>query len=191
YHASAGKASALDRQFAQQRRRLEHLFAGLSAPVVEPLVDLRDAFEASPEHRPAPANGEAVAVDPDDVDIRRAGGNALLEYACTLVHQRVERTFEDFLVGDFAALDILRPRRLLDQPRHLRIGLRRTRTFRIAVEAAAGLLAEVALVSERIGDQRALAERLALAPADVEARHVHHRERSHREAEVGEHAVDL
>ena len=60
--------------------------------------------------------------------------------------------------------------------------------FVIVVEAGAGLLAAPALFAQDVPDRRAL-RRLG-RPADVETGKIAHRERPHRHAEVGQHAVD-
>src|SRR6185312_14158312 len=64
---------------AQQFGRLEDLLAGAGVPVVEPLDDLAKTFEARPEHRATLADGEAVAVDPDDIDVGSSRCDTLLE----------------------------------------------------------------------------------------------------------------
>ena len=76
-----------------------------------------------------------------------------------------------------------------DQLLDLRVGTRRAAL--VEIEALAGLLAEAALLGERVGDLGAHAALLARAPADVDAGEVAHRERPHREAELGERAVHV
>ena len=90
-------------------------------------------------------------------------------------------------VADRALRDPLRLGEVADDRLHMRrrFGVAR---FVIVVEARAGLLAAPALFAQDVADRRAL-RRLG-RPADVEAGKIAHRERPHRHAEVGQHAVD-
>src|SRR6185369_10625462 len=78
-----------------------------------------------------------------------------------------------------------------------RIGNRLAATRFIQVPALAGLLPEAAALGDLVGDLRVLEVRtldiaaLADLPADVEAGHVAHRERPHREAPLLRRGVDL
>src|SRR5204863_1371868 len=76
-----------------------------------------------------------------------------------------------------------------DQLLDLRIGTRRA-SF-VEIEALAGLLPEAALLRQTVGDLVAHAALLARTPADIDAGEIAHCERSHREAELGERAVDV
>jgi len=72
---------------------------------VDPVVHLAQPDTIRVEHRTAPPAGEAVAVDVDDVDVRRAQRSAVLEHARTFIDECVDRALLDLLVGDRAPQD--------------------------------------------------------------------------------------
>src|SRR5712692_10351626 len=83
-------------------------------PLLHPVADGLEPDLVRPEHRAAPVDRPAVAVDPDHVDVARADRELLLEDLRSLVHHRVEQALEDLLVRDRAALDGLLPGDLED-----------------------------------------------------------------------------
>ena len=169
--------------------------------VVQPahhVVDRLQANQIGPEHRAAAITREAVAVDPDDVDVAGPLCQAFVEDLRPFVDQRIHAPLQDLLVGDLAPGDPLclgdRDDELLD----LRVSDRCPAARLVAMPAGAGLLPETAQLADPIGHGR-IAEmarpgcRLPLAdpPADVEPRQVAHGIRAHRHAEVVDHRVDL
>src|SRR5881409_1265422 len=178
------------RQPAQERGRLPDV----PVPVLHLQhagLDRLEPHLVCPEHRAAPVDRPAVAVDPDHVDVARADRELLLEDLRSLVHHRVEQALEDLLVRDRAALDRLLPGDLEDNLLDVGIGDRRAVAALVAVIAGAGLLAEAPKLAEAVGDQGALAPPLADPPAHVEAGEVAHRERPHGKSEIVEHLVHL
>ena len=131
---------------------------------------------------------EAVAIDPDHVDVAGPLRDTLAENARAFVDHREQQAFDDLVLADGAACDAALRRRVDDQPLDLGIGLRRARARLVEIESAPGLLAEAAALAQLVGDRRREPLRLAHAPAHVEAGEVRHGERPHRKAEVGERA---
>src|SRR5213594_4030584 len=194
--ARSGSLLRLEEPFARVRQPAQE--RGRLPDVAVPALGLQhaglDRLEPHlfcPEHRAAPVDRPAVAVDPDHVDVARADRELLLEDLRSLVHHRVEQALEDLLVRDRAALDRLLPGDLEDDLLDVGIGDRRAVAALVAVIAGAGLLAEAPELAEAVGDQGALAPPLADPPAHVEAGEIAHRERPHRESEIVEHLVHL
>src|SRR5215210_2010349 len=113
-------SSALAREFLaffslveQQLRETEVAAHALLLPL-QAFDDGAQPFGVRPEHRPAAVDRPAVAIDPHDIDVRRALGHAFLEDFGALVDHRVERPLDDLLVGDVAPLDALFFREILD-----------------------------------------------------------------------------
>ena len=125
--------------------------------------------------RPAAERREAGAEDQAGVDQVGVGDDALGEHRLGLVQVGLDQRVDQLLViGIGLPLDRL--------------------AVHVAVDALAGLLAEVAerhLVGEDLGHRgRALGERLAGGEADVEAHGVGELRRPHRHAEVLHRAVE-
>src|SRR5205814_5050361 len=145
------------------------------------LDDLAQPFGVGPEHRTAAIDRPAVAVDPHDIDVRRALGDALLEDFRALVDHRVERALDDLLIADLAPLDALLLREILDDLLDHR---RRARPpfVVIIVEARALLLAPTVDRAQRVAD---ILDAIGVAvPADVDPGEVSHLERPHRHPEL-------
>src|SRR5690606_35341362 len=106
---------------AQQWRRFEDRPAGNLAPVIHALDDRRDAPQGRPEHRPALADREAVAIGPYDVDVGGAQGNALGEDLRALVDQRQVHALDDLLGRNVATGDTEVAGRPFDEVEHFRI----------------------------------------------------------------------
>src|SRR6185295_18938938 len=169
---------ALARQALQQRRRLPQL-AVLLLEGADVVVHRRRPHRVRIEHGAAPMNREAVAIDVDDVDVRGAEREALLEDPRPLVDEGVDAALEDFLVGDGAALDSPLLRGLGDERLDLGIGLRRAAALLVAIPARAGLLAEAPHLADAVREGRVAQPSvargflaLADAPAHVESGHV-------------------
>src|SRR2546428_8208751 len=135
------------RQPAQERGRLPDV----AVPVLHLQhagLDRLEPHLVCPEHRAAPVDRPAVAVDPDHVDVARADRELLLEDLRSLVHHRVEQALEDLLVRDRATLDRLLPGDLEDDLLDVGIGDRRAVAALVAVIARAGLLAQAPELAE-------------------------------------------
>src|SRR5262249_14071498 len=140
-------------------------------------------------HRSAAMDREAVAVDPDHVDIAGPLRDPLPQDARALIDHREQQTFDDLVLAEDAACDAALRRRIGDQLLHLRIGFRGARAGLIKVETARRLLAVAATFTELVRDRRRKPLGLAHAPAYIEAGQVPHRERTHRETEIRQRAV--
>src|SRR6187431_141360 len=90
---------------AQPAGRLEHVLATYPMPMLESFDNFLDAREFGVKHRPALSYREAVAVDPDDIDVGGTRRDTFLEDFRAFVDHRVERAFGDFLGRDSAAHD--------------------------------------------------------------------------------------
>src|SRR5437773_9662525 len=162
------------------------------------VVDIRYADLIGVKHRSATPRGKSVAVQPDDVDVDRSRRDSLAQNLRAFVDHAVETALDDLLVADRTALDAGLSRMLDDHLLDHGIGDRRAAAFFVAVPACAGLLPEAAQLANLV-EQVAVADaglaqmrpRLAIAPADVEAREIAHGERTHREAEIGQNLVHL
>src|SRR2546428_6483 len=132
-------------------------------------LDRLEPHLVRPEHRAAPVDRPAVAVDPDHVDVARADRELLLEDLRSLVHHRVEQALEDLLVRDRAALDRLLPGDLEDNLLDVGIGDRRAVAALVAVIAGAGLLAEAPELAEAVRHLGALGPPPLEPPAPVAA----------------------
>lgn len=91
------ETSAVAGQLSQQFRRPDQS-ALIDVHAVDQRGDLRQAETVRPVHGAAAMGGEAVAVNPDHVDVAGARGDALFKKKRAFVDQRAE-----------AALDDLRP----------------------------------------------------------------------------------
>ncbi len=144
---------------------------------------------------------EPEAVHVDDIDVAGARGVAFFQHARALVGERRRDARHDLLVGDRASRDaaLLRYfiRHLIDQRIRCPVAAAGRVVF---VPAGAGLLAVASHLEQAIRDLRLrplgarLANRLEILPdarADVDAGDVLHPVRTDRQAEVGQHLVDL
>src|ERR1051325_11221066 len=84
-----GEGAARGREALEQRRRLQARIVGLLGVVGETIGDVLEANRVGPEHRAAAVDRPAIAVEPDHVDIARAGRDALVEDLRALVDHRV------------------------------------------------------------------------------------------------------
>src|SRR3569832_802103 len=76
-------------QLVEQGRHGE-VIAEPGLEVVHPLGDHGRPNQVRPEHRPAAIDRPAVAVDPDDIDVRGAKRDAFLQDLRPLVDHRIE-----------------------------------------------------------------------------------------------------
>src|SRR3546814_17087824 len=67
--------------------------------------DLVGALDTRPEHRAAAIDRPAIAIDPHDIDVARALRLAFGQDQRAFVDHRIERAFDDLLIGDFALFD--------------------------------------------------------------------------------------
>src|SRR2546425_2360178 len=174
----------------EQRRRRPESVARLLLELEDLVAQGRQADRVGPEHRAAAVDRPAVAVHPDDVDVAGARRHLLLEDLGALVHHRIEQALEDLIVGDRPARDAHLGGDVHDDLLDVGIG-RRAPLLVVLVVTGPRLLAEAAELADAVGHRRLHAAALPNAPADVETGEVPHRERTHREAEVVEHAVHL
>jgi hypothetical protein len=116
--------------------------------------DRRNADRIGPAQRSAAPHGKTVAVDPDDVDVARPGGDPLVELLRRLVHQRIQTALEDLVVGHRAPRDAVFARDALGDLVDRRIRDRRAIAGLVAVVARARLLAETSELAQRVGDAR-------------------------------------
>src|SRR5713101_2506377 len=142
-------------------------------------------------HRAAAPDWPAIAVHPDDVDVARPAGDALLENAGTLIDHRENHAFDDFLLRDRPPVEAEPGRGLHYSSFDLGIGCRLARSGIITKIALPGLLAEMSGFAKHILDRGAFAPPLADAPADIEPGEIHHRARPHREAEPDDRGIDF
>src|SRR5207248_10736379 len=183
----------------EQRRRLPEagiaMRIGSEAP--HRALHVIESHRVGVEHRSAAIARKAVAGEIHDVDIGRAQRNAFVEKLRALVHERVDATLDDLLLGDLARREAVFLTVVVDQRIDRRIGQRVATTGLVAIPAEPRLLAEAAELAQPIGDARIDEVRLfdvaALAdgPADVVARQIAHAKRPHRHAETLERAIDL
>src|SRR5512142_961335 len=131
----------------------------------DPLHAARDVVEAEHvgiEHGAAAMERKAVAREIDDVDVRCARRDALLQDARAFVHERQHAALDDLVVGELARRDadvLPMPR---DQRIDGRIGQRIAPARLVAIPARPALLAEAALFAQAIGDARGPKVRLLL-----------------------------
>src|SRR3954469_1955500 len=157
--AVVGERRAFVGKLVQQRGRLVALVAGLFRDLAQPVADFLQAYGVGPVHRPAAPCGESVAVEPDHIDVARARRDALFENARAFVDHRINQPLDDLVLRNIAALHAHAYRRIDDQLLDFRIGTRRA-PF-IQIEPFAGLLAEAALLRERVRNLVAHAALLA------------------------------
>ena len=141
-----------------------------------------------PEHRAAAIDRPAVAVHPDDIDIRSPRRDSLFEDFGALVDHRQQAALRDFGIADLPPGDASARREIEDQRLHLR-RRRRQALGIIVVIAAPGLLAASILLAEDLAKRRP--GRGLARPAEVETGEIGHGERPHRQAEIVEHPVDV
>src|SRR5512135_1263371 len=193
----AVEAFAFLGELDQQRRGLPHLSLVALLELIDRGEHLGQADGVGVEHRAAAVGGEAVAGQVDHVDVRGAQRDAFLEDVGALVHQRVDQALDDLLVGNLAGFDLDLVSILRDYFVHFWIWNRLPVARLVAVPALARLLPVAPLLADAVADPR-IDEVGTLGvtalpdfPADVEARHVAHGERSHRQAPVLRRAIDL
>src|SRR5690606_1714226 len=194
--SEAAEPLALFDEPLQQRCRLPLCAAEALVIALDGLQDLVEANLVGPEHRSTPIDREAVAVNPDHVDIRRALSDAFLEDLGALVDHHVHAALEDFLLADLARGDALLLTELLDQAIDLGVGDGRAAAFLVAVDTGVGLLPQTTLLGELVQPAgrhvpAGLAPLLPNPVADVDAGQVRHGKLAHGDAEIGQHLVDL
>ena len=107
------------------------------------------------------------------------------------VDHRKDRALDDLLRRDRAAGDAEPGRGVENDALDLGVGDRGARAGLVAEVPAAGLLAEMPGLAQRVLDLGMLAAALADQPADIEPGQVHHRKRPHRQPEFDERGFDL
>lgn len=93
----------------------------LSLEVVHELDDATKASGISKVHGSSSVDRPAVAIDPDDINVRGASGDALLEDLEALVDEGQHAAPEDLVVRDGSLDDLGLSSTLLDDRCHLRI----------------------------------------------------------------------
>ncbi len=141
-----------------------------------------------PEHRAAAVHRPAIAVDPHDIDVAGALRLAFGQDARPFVDHRIEAAFQDFLIAYLAAVDALFGGIGIDDRQRFWIG-GAVAGFVIDIKALAVLLAAQAGFAQPVAHADALG--CLGAPADIQAGQIAHLERPHREAELGEHPVNI
>src|SRR5215212_11315025 len=99
------------------------------------------------EHRTAAIDRPAIAVDPDDIDVGGANGDALLQDLRALVDHGIDAALQDLLVRDRPPLDSLPGREVEDDLLHELGGLG-IAVLVVIVEAGTRLLAATILLAE-------------------------------------------
>ncbi len=112
-----GKALALGGEPLDQRGRLPDIAIACRVEAPDLLQHLAKPLALGPEHRAAAIDRVAIAVDIDDVDVRGAQRDALVEDLGALVDQRQHGAVDDLVGADPAALVVLLAPLLLDDPR--------------------------------------------------------------------------
>ena len=137
------KPFAFLRQLCQQRRRLPVVLAKLFGVFAVGRDDLVQADLVGPEHGAALVGWKTVAVNPDNVDIQGAGGDAFLEDKRPFVNHGVEAALENLLIGHLPLFDTRIFRALGDKRGDLRVGDGSAPVF-VSVDAGLGFLAVAA-----------------------------------------------
>ena len=185
----------------QRRRRPEASVGAGHEPrcAAETRATSRQARLVRVEHGSAAVGRKAVAVEIDDVDVRTALRDAVLDDARTFVdraHRCSARRSPASLTARAASASLLR-RYLLDDRVDLRVRDRAARARLVAIPPGAGLLAEAARLTEHVGHIGEIpvgkfgGAPLAHRPTDVEAGQIAHAKRAHRHAEFLQRRVDL
>ena len=113
--------------------------------------NLAFAFQRAPEHRAAAIDRPAIAIDPDDIDIRRALGFAFFKDFIAFVDHGIERALDDFLIADLTLGQVGRCAELFYDRK--RLGTWRANAlFIIIVKALAVFLTKTASRTQRIAD---------------------------------------
>ncbi|KAG1648184.1 hypothetical protein GQR58_030034 [Nymphon striatum] len=157
--------------------------------VLDLVGDFLEAHGVGPEHWTTGVHRPAVAVDPHHIDIAAANGDAFFEDLGALVDHWIQRALKDFLVAYFALGAALAFGKLADELLDLGVGGLGTRLGVVGVVTPAVLLAASAALAHDVAD--GVTGCCLLAPANVEASKVAHRERAHRQAEVVDDIVHL
>src|SRR6266404_2742825 len=131
----------------QQRRGAVAVVAGGMREGREPVPNIPKPDAVGVMHRPAAIDREAVAVDPDHVDIAGALCDALVQNTGALIDHREQQTFDHRVLAECAARDAALRRGIDDQLLDLGIRFRGARAWLIKIEAARGLLAVAAALA--------------------------------------------
>src|SRR5690349_4520465 len=94
---------------------------------------------------------EAIAIDPDDIDIAGAGGNAFIEDASAFIDHCREDTQGDLV--RWQARTRIAAARGIDDALRLGVGQGRAAAALIAVNARTTLLSEPSSIDDRIGQR--------------------------------------
>src|SRR5262245_20425203 len=119
------------------------------------VVDLARPDLVGPKHQPAAIAREAEAVEPHDVDVAGADRLTLLQDLAGFVDRREQQAAQDLLVREWALLEALLGRHLLDDGMRLGIDDRRAVALLVAIPALAGLLAQPTHLDEAVCDRQA------------------------------------
>src|SRR5260370_32974713 len=141
------KSSPGGGQFFHQRRGAVAVVAGGVGEGREPVANIPKPYAVGVMHRPAAIDREAVAVDPDHVDIAGALGDALAQNAGALIDHWEQQTFDHRVLAECAARNAALPRGVDDQRLDLGIRFRGARAWLIKIVAARGLLAVAAALA--------------------------------------------
>src|SRR5690606_5199910 len=99
-----------------QEWRYGEILPELGRVLLEFVHDGSQADRIGVVHRTAPIGGPAVAIDPHDVDVGCANGNAFFQNLRALVDHRIDATLQNFLPIDVSRTD---PCLLHELPDHL------------------------------------------------------------------------
>src|SRR5262249_46923916 len=116
----AGEGLAFGGQFLQQRCWLERVAEALLVGA-QAIDDLFQADRVAPQHRAPPVERPSVAVDPYDVDVASAQGDALLEDLRSFVDHGIEAALEDLVVAEGTRLEAADLRVFANEIAHHRI----------------------------------------------------------------------
>ncbi len=95
---------------------------------------------------------ETVAVDPDHIDVARAGSDAFFEQKCAFVDERAEAALDDLLIRDLASGEPKLRAHRPHQGLHFRVGRRGAASLLVAIPARPRLLAESTPLAQAVRD---------------------------------------
>src|SRR3954469_15461772 len=185
------------RKLDEKRRRFPDLALIAFGKTLDSLQHLLQPHRVRIEHRPAAVRREAVAGQVHHVDVGSAQRDAFFQDLRAFIDQCIDQSLDDLLVRDGSRFDVVCLAVILDQFFNFRIADRLAVPRLVQIPALAGLLAEAAELGDLVADFRVdevrpfLVAALADLPADVEAGHVAHLERAHRQPPLVRRRVHL
>src|SRR3954451_6894490 len=91
------ESGAVRGETAKQGRRLPEFIAVAFAKFLDAAEHRLQPYRVGVEHGTAAPGGESVAVEVDDVDIRRSQGDSLAEDMRAFIHQREDGAIDNFV----------------------------------------------------------------------------------------------